>query len=132
MFISPAFAQTATPPAAASTDILTSMLPLLLVFLVFYVLLILPQKKKMQAHRAMLAALRRGDRVLTSGGIIATVHRLPEGASEIEVEIADGVRVMLARHTILEVLTKPEPANSNTEPKAKKASSVAKKANDGQ
>ncbi|MBM3603003.1 MAG: preprotein translocase subunit YajC [Alphaproteobacteria bacterium] len=131
MFISSAFAQT-TNPASTSTDLLTSMLPLLLVFLVFYVLLILPQKKKMQAHRAMLAALRRGDRVLTSGGIIATVHRLNDGAGEVEVEIAEGVKVLLARHTILEVLTKTEPANSNAEPKAKKSASVAKKANDGQ
>ena len=110
------FVQQATAQAAggaaptAGGDLLTSMLPLLLVFGVFYVLIIRPQQNKMKLHRAMLAALRRGDRVLTAGGIIATVKHL-DGENEVEAEIASGVVVRLARNTIVEVLSKPEPTS---------------------
>jgi preprotein translocase subunit YajC len=107
MPISPAFAQAAggAPPGFD----LISLLPLVLIFVVFYFLLIRPQQKKMKAHREMIGALKRGDRVLTSGGIIGTVVK-EEGDSELLVEIAKDVRVRVARHMVSDLLTKPQAA----------------------
>ena len=87
MFISPAYAQAAGEGASA----FTSLLPLILIFVVFYLLLIRPQQKKMKAHRAMVANVRRGDKVVTAGGMIGTVTKSMEDDSEITVEIAEGV-----------------------------------------
>jgi preprotein translocase subunit YajC len=84
-------------------------LPLVLIFVVFYFLLIRPQQKKQKDHRTMLDALRRGDRVVTGGGIVATVNRVTS-AEEVEVDIAQGVRVRVLRSTITSVLAKPDPA----------------------
>ena len=102
MFISPAYAQAASS-ANALAD-LTQFLPLVLIFGVFYFLLIRPQQKKQKEHRAMLGALKRGDRVLTAGGIIAQVTKVKEGVDEVEVEIAPNVRVNVLRQTIGDVL----------------------------
>ncbi len=85
------------------------LLPLVLIFVVFYFLLIRPQQKKMKAHRSMVEALKRGDKVVTGGGLLGTVTKAPDGG-EVQVEIADGVRVKVMRHTIQEILTKPQPA----------------------
>jgi preprotein translocase subunit YajC len=108
MFVSPAYAQAAGGGAPGGFDLL-SLLPLVLIFVVFWFLLIRPQQKKMKQHREMIAAVRRGDRVLTAGGIIGTVTKV-QGDSELQVEIAEGVRVKVARATISEVLAKTEPA----------------------
>ena len=105
MFISPAFAQAAAPTGA---DTLTSLLPLVLIFVVFYLLLIRPQQKKMKQHRTMVAALRRGDRVVTAGGLVGTVSKVVSD-TELQVEIAEGVKVRVVRGTISEVLSKTEP-----------------------
>ena len=78
--------------------------PLLLIFGVFYFLLIRPQQKKAKEHSALLASLKRGDRVLTAGGIIAKVTAVKEGVDEVEVEIAPNVRVSVLRATIGDVL----------------------------
>ena len=88
---------------------LVQFLPLVLIFIVFYFLLIRPQQKKSKDHRTMLGALRRGDRVVTGGGIVGTVNKVlsPE---EVEVDIAQGVRVRVLRSTISSVLAKPDPA----------------------
>jgi preprotein translocase subunit YajC len=88
---------------------LVQFLPLVLIFIVFYFLLIRPQQKKAKDHRTMLGALRRGDRVVTGGGIVGTVNKVlsPE---EVEVDIAQGVRVRVLRSTISSVLAKPDPA----------------------
>jgi preprotein translocase subunit YajC len=72
--------------------------------------MIRPQQKKMKEHRAMVEALRRGDQVVTQGGIIGKVTRVKDGESEIEVEIADGVKVRVVRSTITQVLSRTEPA----------------------
>ena len=90
---------------------LVQFLPLVLIFIVFYFLLIRPQQKKAKDHRTMLGALRRGDRVVTGGGIVGTVNKVlsPE---EVEVDIAQGVRVRVLRSTISSVLAKPDPAAS--------------------
>ena len=88
---------------------LIQFLPLVLIFVVFYFLLIRPQQRKTKDHKAMLDALRRGDRVVTGGGIIGTVARV-ENPEEVTVDIADGVRVRVLRSTISSVLAKPDPA----------------------
>jgi preprotein translocase subunit YajC len=106
MLISPAYAQAA---GGLDQSALVQFLPLVLIFVVFYFLLIRPQQKKQKDHRAMLEAVRRGDRVVTGGGILATVSKVvsPE---EVEVDLAPNVRVRVLRSTISSVLAKPDPA----------------------
>ena len=106
MLISPAYAQ----DAAGLLGGVTQFLPLVLIFGVFYFLLIRPQQTRAKEMKAMLAALRRGDRVVTAGGILGTVQRVKEGSDEIEVDIAPNVRVTVIRDTITTVL-KPVAAN---------------------
>lgn len=106
MFITPAFAQAA---GASPQDTLTTfVLPMALIFVVFYFFMIRPQQQKTKQLKAMLEALRRGDRVVTAGGIIGTVAKL-DGDQEVVVEIAENVRVKVVRSTITTVLSKPEP-----------------------
>ena len=100
MLVSPAFAQDAAAAAGGGMAMLMQMVPLILIFGVFYFLLIRPQQKKQKEHRDLLRTLKRGDRVLTAGGIIAQVTRVKEGVDEIEVEIAPNVRVNVLRETI--------------------------------
>lgn len=108
MFISPAYAQAAAPGGIAGG--LESFLPLILIFVVFYFLLIRPQQKKAKQHRELLGALRRGDRVVTAGGIIGTITKIASD-TEVIVEIAEGVRVRVMRGTILDVVSKTEPVS---------------------
>ena len=110
MFATAAFAQSAGGAAGAGAA-LSSFLPLILIFLIMYFLLIRPQQKKLKDHKAMVEALRRGDQVLTAGGIIGKVTKVGDDAA-LEVEIADGVKVKVARHTITQVMNKTEPAAS--------------------
>jgi len=107
MFISEAYAQ-AAGATAGGLDSLQQFLPLVLIFVVFYFLLLRPQQKKMKAHREMVAQLRRGDRVLTQGGILGQINKVISD-SEVSVEIAEGVRVRMTRSAITEVLAKTEP-----------------------
>ncbi|MEQ8164952.1 MAG: preprotein translocase subunit YajC [Alphaproteobacteria bacterium] len=109
MLISPAFAQT-----GASGDGMgfATFVPLILIFVVFYFLLIRPQQKKMKEHREMVKALRRGDKIVTAGGIIGTISKVPEG-DEVEVEVSRGTTVRVVRSTIQQVMSKPEPADSD-------------------
>lgn len=108
MFISTAYAQAAGAPAGGA-DMIMQFAPLVLIFIVFYFLLIRPQQKKMKEHKAMLDAVRRGDKVVTGGGIVGTVVRVGTD-DEVTVEIADNVRVRCLRSTISLVLNKGEPA----------------------
>lgn len=108
MFISTAYAQAAGAPAGGA-DMFLQFAPLVLIFIVFYFLLIRPQQKKMKEHKSMLDAVRRGDKVVTGGGIIGTVVRVGTD-DEVTVEIADNVRVRCLRSTISLVLNKSEPA----------------------
>ena len=123
MFISPAYAQ-ALGGDGAST--MTSLLPLVLIFVVFYLLLIRPQQKKMKQHRDMVAALRRGDRVVTGGGLVGTVTKVVSD-TELQVEVAEGVKVRVVRATIGEVLAKTEPGKDKGE---KGQTKTAEPAND--
>jgi preprotein translocase subunit YajC len=112
MFIANAYAQTASGlPASLSS--LMQFAPLILIVIVFYFLLIRPQQTQQKTLKAMLAALKRGDRVVTAGGIIGTVKKVTEGATELEVDIAPNVTVSVVRSTITSVI-KPVAANDKT------------------
>ena len=87
------------------------LIPLILIFLIMYFLLIRPQQKKLKEHQAMVAALRRGDQVVTQGGVVGKVTKVKDGENEIEVEIAKGVNVRVIRSTITAVMNKTEPAS---------------------
>ncbi len=100
MLISPAYAQDVSGLLGPAVQ----FLPLVLIFGVFYFLLIRPQQTRQREVKASLSALRRGDRVVTAGGILATVQRVKEGSDEIEVEIAPTVRVTVLRDTISSVM----------------------------
>ena len=115
MLLSSAFAQDAAPAAAAGPDAMLQFLPIILIFVVFYFLLIRPQQKKLKAHKEMLGALRRGDRVVTGGGIIGTITRVVDD-NEVLLEIAEGVRVRVQRPMISGVLARTEPAPETKEP----------------
>ncbi len=105
MFITPAYAQTAGGGAAGG---LASFVPLILIFIIMYFLLIRPQQKKLKEHKAMIESLRRGDVVVTQGGIIGKVVKVRD--DEAEIEIANGVRVKVVKHTIQQVMNRTEPA----------------------
>jgi len=107
MFATPAYAQAAGGAGSA----FTSFIPLILIFAIMYFLLIRPQQKKLKEHKAMVEALRRGDQIVTQGGIIGKVIKVKEG-EDVEVEIAEGVKVRVVQSTIQQVISKTEPASS--------------------
>ena len=111
MFVTPAFAQDAAGPAGISSVMGSFLIPMVLVFGIMYLLIIRPQQKQMKAHKALIAALRRGDQVVTQGGIVGKVAKVGED-NMVEVEIAEGVKVKVLRHTITTVLNKTEPATT--------------------
>lgn len=115
MFVSTAFAQEAAPAAGGAPDAMLQLLPIVLIFVVFYFLLIRPQQKKLKQHKEMLASVRRGDRVVTGGGIIGTVVKVIDD-NEVQVEIAEGVRVRVQRPAISAILAKTEPVSTSKEP----------------
>tara|TARA_B100000780_G_C20664696_1_gene264596 strand:- start:128 stop:406 length:279 start_codon:yes stop_codon:yes gene_type:complete len=90
-------------------DQFAQFIPLLLIFAIMYFLLIRPQQKKMKDHQAMVNGLRRGDKVVTAGGMFGKVVKMHE-EGEVEVEIADGVKVRMVQSTIAQVISKTEPA----------------------
>ena len=98
MWISPAYAQ----GAAGGGDFLIQLVPILLMFVIFYLLLLRPQQQRAKVHREMVANLRRGDTVVTSGGIVGKVTKVRDEA-EIEVEIASGVKVKVIKSMLTEV-----------------------------
>ena len=89
-----------------------SLIPLILIFGIMYFLLIRPQQKKLKDHQRMVEALRRGDQIITQGGIMGKVVKVKDDSNEVEVEIASGVNVRVVRSTIATVLNKTEPAKS--------------------
>ena len=90
---------------------IAQFIPLILIFAIMYFLLIRPQQKKMKDHQKMVEALRRGDVVVTQGGLIGKVLKVKEN-NELDVEIADGVKVRVVQNTIVQVMSKTEPANT--------------------
>jgi preprotein translocase subunit YajC len=107
MFATPAFAQAAGTGAGGA---FLQLFPLVLIFAIMYFLLIRPQQKKLKQHRAMVEALRRGDQVVTQGGILGKVSKVEDAF--LEVEIAEGVRVKVQRNSITQVMNKTEPASA--------------------
>jgi preprotein translocase subunit YajC len=106
--ITPAYAQAA---GGGSTDILMSLVPFVLIFVIMWFLIIRPQQKRVRAHQEMIKNVRRGDTVITAGGIVAKVTKVSDDA-ELEAEIAEGVRVKLVKGMITDVRTKGEPVKS--------------------
>ena len=90
---------------------IAQFLPLILIFAIMYFLLIRPQQKKLKDHQAMVNAVRRGDLVVTQGGIIGKVVKVREDG-EVEVEIAEGVKVRVIKSTLADVKSKTEPAEA--------------------
>ena len=104
MLISQAWAQGA---GGGGSDFIVQLFPLLLIFVVFYFLLIRPQQTKMKAQREMLGSVKRGDRVVTGGGIIGLVTKVISD-NELQVELAEGVRVRIIKQTITDIVARGE------------------------
>ena len=119
MIITPAYAQA----AGGAGDGFATLLPVVLIFVVFYILLIRPQQKRAKNHRAMLGAIRRGDKVVTGGGIMGTVTKVVN-EDEVAVEIAEGIKIRVQRGLIASVQPK-------TSSDGKDASSVGTDQNNG-
>jgi preprotein translocase subunit YajC len=109
MFVTPAFAQTGSPVGG---NMLVQFLPFVLIFVIMYFLIIRPQRLKAKRHQEMIANLRRGDTIVTSGGLIGKVAKVLD-ANELQVDLAENVRVRIARGMVTEVRTKGEPAKEN-------------------
>src|SRR5436190_5289696 len=105
MFITPAFAQGA--PAGGS-DMLLQMAPFILIFVIMYFLILRPQQKRVKDHQVLVSQLRRGDTVVSSGGLVGKITKVVDD-NEVEVQIAEGVRVRQLRQMITEVRAKGEP-----------------------
>ena len=99
--INPAFAQT----AAQQPSMLASFIPLILIFLIFYFLLIRPQQKKQKEHKKLLSQIKRGDEILTSGGIVGKVMKV-DGEEKLTVEVSPNVNVIVYRSTVADVISK--------------------------
>lgn len=120
-FITPAYAE-----AAGESSGFASLIPLVLIMVIFYFLLIRPQQKKVKEHKNTVEALKKGDKVLTGGGIFATVTDVQEDA--LTVKIADGVTIKVKKDTIAGIVAKPATAEKPVKEKKAKAKKAAKKA----
>lgn len=108
MFVTPAYAQAAGAPGGAA---IAQFIPLILIFLIMYFLMIRPQQKRVKQHREMVAALKKGDQIVTQGGLIGKVASIRD--DELEVEIAAGVKVRVVRSTVSQVITATTPVAAN-------------------
>jgi preprotein translocase subunit YajC len=126
MLISSAYASTAAaaPEAAAQggfVAVLMTFAPLVLVILIFYIFLVRPQQRRMAEYQKLVAGLRKGDRVVTTGGIIGTIHKVEANNTEVMVEIAENVRVRLQRNAVADVLAKTEPVKGDSDTSERKS-----------
>ncbi len=110
MFVSPAYAQTAG--GAGGAGAIAQFIPLILIFVIMYFLILRPQQKRMKEHRAMVAGLKRGDQVITQGGLIGKVSDVKD--DEISVELAQGVKVRVVRSAVTQVVNKTTPVAANS------------------
>ncbi len=115
MFITPAFAQASGASPMVSTDMLIQFAPFVVIFAIMYFLILRPQQQKAKQQREMVQAARRGDIVVTSGGLIGKVTKSTDD-NEVELEIAPNVRVRLARSGIADVRSKGEPVKDAPTP----------------
>jgi preprotein translocase subunit YajC len=93
-------------------EMILQFVPFILIFVIMWFLIIRPQQRRVKTHQEMIKNVRRGDTVVTSGGIIGKVTKVTEDAADVEVEIADGVRVKVARAMISDVRSKSEPVKA--------------------
>lgn len=105
MFVTPAYAQAAGGAGGA----FASFIPLILIFAIMYFLLIRPQQKKLKDHQKMVEGLRRGDQIVTQGGLVGKVVKVKEDG-ELEVELAPNVKVRVVKSTVAQLISKTEPA----------------------
>ena len=110
MFVTEAYAQTGG--AGGGSDMLVQFLPFVLIFVIMYFLIIRPQRQKAQNHRDMVANLRRGDTVVTSGGLIGKVSKVID-ENEMQIELAEGIKVRAVRSMVAEVRSKGEPVKDD-------------------
>ena len=114
MLITPAFAQSAPFGLGGdSAGMITSLMPLILIIVIMYFLVLRPQQQRVKRHQEMVKALRRGDSVVTNGGLVGKVTKVVDD-DQVEVEIADGVRVRQMRSMVSEVRAKGEPAKDDS------------------
>ncbi|MBN8981959.1 MAG: preprotein translocase subunit YajC [Rhizobiales bacterium] len=111
MLITPAFAQAAA--ANDTNSMLMSLLPFALIFVIMYFLILKPQQKKLKDHQELVKNIRRGDTVVTSGGLVGKVTKVVDD-DQIEMEIADGVKIRQMRSMVSGVRTKGEPAKDDS------------------
>lgn len=110
MFVTPAYAQS----AGGTPDMFISILPFVLIFVIMYFLIIRPQRTQLKKRGEMLSAIRRGDTVVTGGGLVGKVTKVNDGSDELEVDLGNGLKVTALRSTITDVRVKGEPvANQN-------------------
>jgi len=128
MFISEALAQTTTGAAAGGgMEGMLQFAPLVLIFVVFYFLMIRPQQKRQKDHQALVRAAKRGDRVVTSGGILGVITKANDTDNDVEVEIAQGVKVRVVRTAISDIVNRnPEAAKPAKDGKDAKEQTVTK------
>jgi preprotein translocase subunit YajC len=119
----PAASSAANPGAGGHGFDVLSFVPFILILIVMYFLLIRPQQKKMKQHADMVAALRRGDKVIIAGGIIGSIHKIVNN-EEIMVEIAEGTYIRVLKASVSQVLAKTEPVEVTTPPTDKEKASV--------
>ncbi len=110
MFTSPAYAQAAGAPTGGEAALI-QFLPLIFIFVIFYFLMIRPQQRRLKAHRAMIDAVKKGDTVITGGGLIGRVTRVQD--TEVEIELAPNTRVRVVKGTLSEVRPSGAPAAAN-------------------
>jgi preprotein translocase subunit YajC len=116
MLITPAYAQSNPLSALFGGDsggMVTSLLPLILIVVIMYFLVLRPQQQKVKQHQSMVRALRRGDTVVTNGGLVGKVTKVVDD-DQIEVEISDGVRVRQMRSMVSDVRAKGEPVKDDS------------------
>lgn len=118
MFVTPAYAQTAGSTGGGA-EMLMSILPFVLIFVIMYFLIIRPQRQQAKKREEMLKNVRRGDQVITGGGIIGRVTKVVDD-KEVEVEIAEGTRIRVARALLSDVRVKGEPVKEEAKPSGSK------------
>ena len=111
MFSSPAYAQAAATGAGGTTASLIAFVPYIAIFAIFYFLMIRPQQQRAKAHRAMIEAVKKGDSVVTGGGIIGKVVKVEDG--EIEVEVAPNIKLRVLKGTLSDVRDRAAPVAAN-------------------
>ena len=112
MLITPAFAQGATATGSDMLGPIGTFLPFIAIFVIMYFLILRPQQRKAKQHQDMVKNVRRGDNVITSGGLIGKVTKVVDD-DQVEIEIADGVRVRQLKAMVTEVRTKGEPVKDD-------------------